>query len=452
MMRRLIVCFIGCLLASVASAQANDLTATDITVETRLDAFGLEERVIVGELVNNGTTAYADLNIYGDLLNADGDVIGEAFGFVVDQCGAAILDVPLQPGQAQRFIATIDSTSDDAIAEVDLFAEGVPTDPEPVPDDLALEGVTPISQREVVLVQWEDDTTLRYGVGCDEDVFTTYDWYRHDLSADETTALDAHPEADRVTDLFIRQTGINRITQNREIDETLFNRSFLTFPTQSRRVVFQNDIHTILTAERDGSFGRVIHSNLSRFSLQGFVWSPIGNFLAYYYGAYGEPVRYFTAGPTNGLISAFLQNNTPSNTVPGLYNDGRRVIISGTFSVAGEDVTGYYLSSPISQRRDLMFEVDELAGNNYPAPAYYRRDASTRFVYIVRPSDGQATLQCFHIEGDDLHTLTDLPLQLATDERSRSYLAPDFNTLAIAANGDHGGLWLVDLTQFDVCR
>ena len=87
-------------------------------------------------------------------------------------------------------------------------------------------------------------------------------------------------------------------------------------------------------------------------------------------------------------------------TVPGVVNDARRVIISGEFpDTNGSDVRGYYLSSTITQQREFMFAVDELPGNNYPAPAYWRKDANTRYIYIVRPIDGQPTLQCFFREG-----------------------------------------------------
>jgi hypothetical protein len=133
--------------------------------------------------------------------------------------------------------------------------------------------------------------------------------------------------------------------------------------------------------------------------------------------------------------------------------DARRVIISGEFDDGSRDVVkGYWLSSVVSQQRELLFEVDELPGNNYPAPAYYRKDDNTRYIYVIRPIDGQAALQCYFRERGDLHTLTELPLQLENDERAWSWLSPDYNWLAVGANGTHGGLWLVDLNAFDVCR
>jgi len=442
-------------LGVVAFAQNidDDLEAENVRVIARTDAFGLLEEVVIGDLRNNGDVAYANLNVYGDVLDEDGEIIGEAFGFIVDQCGSAILDFPLQPGRAQRFVATLDIFEEGQVDEIEIIAEGEAVDPEErsMPDDLT--GVTQVTDAEVVRVEWEDENTLRYGVGCDQDVFTNYDWFRYDIEAEESTMLDANPNEEYITEAFINQTGITQGTQSFEEEEGLFERSRLTFPTQSDRIVYQTDIHTVFTAEVDGSFKRTIHQTLSQFTLQGFVWSPAGNFVAYYFGAFGEPVQYFTASAESGLISALLQNNTPSVTIPGLYNDGRQVIISGTFPNAeGEQVTGYYLSSPITQQRELLFEADELPGNNYPAPVYYRLDDTTRYIYVVRPVEDQTLLQCYHMEGEELTTLTELPLDLEPGERAWSFASPDYNTLAIAANGNHSGLWLVDLNEFEACR
>jgi hypothetical protein len=442
-----------CLLVIGAGAQELSLEASNVRLETLTDAFGLEQQVVIGQLFNTGTEAIAGINVYVDLYNADDEVIGEAFGYVVNQCGEALLDAPLQPQQTRLFSASVDIFGEGEVTRFEVIPSGEQVEAEAAPDIEIADAVETISNREVVLVEWQDNTTLRYGVGCDWRVFTTYDWYQVSTDSAEQIPLDASPNEAFITDLFLRQTSINLVTQSQTEDPTLFERSFLTFSTQVPRVVYQNDIHTISTAQNDGSFKRLIHSRLSQYSLQGFVWSPIGNFVAYYFGAFGEPVRYFTASANSGLISALLPNNTPSNTVPGLTDDGQRVIISGTFAnTDGTETTGYWFSSVATQQRELMFETDELPGNNYPAPAYFRKDNDTRYVYLIRPVDGQATLQCYFREGGELNTLTPLPLQLANGERAWSWLSPDASKLAIAANGIHGGLWLVDLTAFDVCR
>ena len=448
---RLICLFLMLWGSILSAAQEVDVRTEDVRIETRLDAFGVEVDVISGKIFNQGDSALTGINVYADLSNADGEIIGEGFGFMVDACGTALLEEALQPGDAQLFLANVDLFGEGAVEEIDISIEGTSIAAQ---DDVrpVLPAVSKVAGGEVVAVEWLDEATLRYGVGCDARVFTTYDWYQYDLTG-YSAPLEAHPNAAYITDSFMAQTAINQLTQSREIDPTLFDRSFLTFPVQSKRIVYQSDIRTVITAERDGSFRRVIHELLHSYSLQGFLWTPAGNFLAYYYGAYGDPVRYFTASGSGGLISAVLTGNTPSDTVPGVYNDGQRVIIGGTFEdSSGEMVTGYWLSSTVSQNRELLFAVDELPGNNYPAPAYYRKDASTRYFYVIRPINGQAVLQCYFREADELLTLTELPLQLERDERAWSYLSPDFKTLALAANGTEGGLWLIHLDEFEACR
>jgi hypothetical protein len=428
--------------AIACQAQGEALVAFDEEIVNQIDAFGLEQRLLIGKIRNDSDEAYANISVFG-----------EAFGYVVDECGEAILDFPLQPEQERSFLASVELFEEGEIASYELVVDGTATEAEATPEIAVTEAVRKVAGGEVVLVEWEDADNLRYGVGCDNSLFTTYDWYRYQLENELISPLEESPNAQYITDAFIHQTGINQLTQGSREDETLIERSFLSFPTQTPRIVYQTDIHTIVTAENDGSFKRVVHTALSQFSLQGFVWSPLGNFVAYYFGAYGEPVRYFTASPVNGRISVPLQDNTPSATVPGLSDDGQRVIISGTYTtIENGDVTGYWLSSTISQQRELLFEVDELAGNNYPAPVYYRRDEETRFIYIIRPIEGVATLQCYHYEGQELSTLTTLPLQLESNERAWAWISPDNTKLAIGANGNHGGLWMVDLEAFENCR
>lgn len=436
------------------NAQADEaLVSFNEALISQTDAFGEEQQLFVGKIRNDSEDAFSNISIYADLLDADGEVIGEAFGYVVDECGEAILDFPLQPNQERSFLASVDIFEAGEVEDFELTIEGEITEAEAALEIAVDEAVQQVAGGEVVLVEWEDAASLRYGVGCDNSLFTSFDWYRYQLGSAMISPLEASPNAEYITEAFIQQTGVNQLTQGSLEDSSLIERSFLTFPTQTPRIVYQNDIHTIFTAEVDGSFKRIVHTTLSQFSLQGFVWSPLGNFVAYYFGAYGEPVRYFTASPVNGRISAFLQDNTPSATVPGLSDDGQRVIISGTFpTIESGDITGYWFTSTISQQRELLFEVEELAGNNYPAPVYYRRDENNRFIYVIRPIEGVATLQCYHREGEELHTLTSLPLQLSTNERAWAWLSPDNRHLAIGANGNHGGLWLVDLDMFEVCR
>jgi hypothetical protein len=153
-------------------------------------------------------------------------------------------------------------------------------------------------------------------------------------------------------------------------------------------------------------------------------------------------------------MSNVLTDNVPSVTIPGSTYDARRVIVGGTFpDDSGRAITGYFFNPARGRSApELLYPVEALPGNNYPAPAYYRKDDDTRYIYVVRPEDEQPILECFHYEDQRVDKLTPLPLQLATDERAWTWLSPDGTTLALAANGEHGGLWLVDLTQFAACQ
>ena len=437
-----------------AQAQDAELTALQTQLDSQVNAFGQEESLLTGLIRNDASdAAYASITIFADLIDEEGAVIGEAFGYVVDACGNALLDDPIQPGQTQHFAATVDLFELDAeIADYEFFIEAEPAELLSSDDEPEYIGLTQITEEEVVQVDWTTEDELRYGVGCADSVFTTYDWYRYDLESERNVA-EVNPNVELVTPAMIEQAGITQITQTREINPTLFETSFLTYPPQSERVVWQTDIHTIVTGRPDGSFRRVVHSILHQYTLQGFVWSPLGNFLAYYFGGYGEPVRYFTASGDGQRISNYLQSTLPSRIVPGMTDDGWRAIIGTSLPNAqGEETLGYYLADTRVYDNELLFEVEELPGNNYPAPAYWRKDNNTRYIYLVRDIEGQPTLQCFHREAGELYTLTPLPLELATNERAWTWLSPQSSTLALAANGRNGGLWLIDLDAFEVCR
>jgi len=420
-------------------------------LEMIVDAFGIEQQILVGELRNDGTEAYSDITLFVELYDSGDELIGEGFGYPVNACGAIIDDYPLQPNLYQAFRADLDLFElDSEISRYEFIINATPTEAE-TPIAIDSNAITEVATDEVVHVEWLDNNTVRYGIGCANELFTRHNWATYDVSAEEITELDAHPDAVNITGLMIQQTQINTVTQAQVQNPDLIETSFLSYPAQARRIVWQNDINSLFTAEPDGSFSRMVSSRLAIYSLQGFVWSPLGNFVAYYFGAYGEPIRYFTASSSGAIISAFIDFNRQSQTVPGLTDDGRRVIISGEFD---DGRTGYAFQSVVGGGTEFMFEVpfDELPGNNYPAPAYFRKDNNTRYVYIVRDEADETILQCFFREKSELTTLTNLPLQLEVGERAWSALSPDGSKLAIGANGDHSGLWIVDLNMFDVCQ
>lgn len=427
--------------APLFAAQLNDLVPQDITVVQRQDAFGQTVQVAQGRLVNQGSHAYTNISLSAEVYDADNQQIGEGLGFLVNACGAALApEFALQPGESQTFDVTLELFDTDAppIQRVVIFPDATVTTADASTPPALAPGITPVTREEVVDVEWIDGQTLRYGVGCADDVFTALKWYQHDRTQQATTPIE-HPKAALVTDALKTQTGLT--------DPALFNRSYLTFDPDGRRLVYQNDHNDLITAESDGSFKRVLYNTLYKHSLHGITWLDNGNFLAYYFGAYGEPVLYFTATADGQPISAPLSVTVPSETVPGASPDGQQVVISGTFN----DQTGYYLKSLVADANDLLFEAD-LPGNNYPAPIYAATDDDGAIIYMVRPVNGQAEFTCFDLAAHKSYDLTPLPLALKDDERGWMWLSPDQHTLALAANGMESGLWLVDLTQLPACQ
>lgn len=434
-----------------AQSPETDLVLSQVRIESQVDAFGTLRQTAVGVLENRGTKAYSDVILTGEVIDEAGSVIGEAYGNLVDVCGNTLSD-PIQPGQVRRFSAPLDLFEEREPLDVSMIVEATETAAEGE-SDLVSPGVTQITTEEVVRVEWEDDATLRYGVGCPSDVFTRYSWYRYGLGEDDSEAIE-HPSAAIVTPEFIEITGIPLITQTQgaERDETLFDRSMLTFSPDGVRAIFQNDLHDLYSIQPDGSFRRRVQGGLYQHTLQGYLFTPQAMFLAYYYGAYGDPVRYIVATVRGGAVSLGVNETTPSVTVPGITNDGQRVIISGTFPVQGEDVTGYFWQRAQSASRELLFETNVLPGNNYPAPVFYRKDNGTRYIYIIRPINNQPMLQCFHYESKTLTTLTSVPLDLTDSDRAEAWISPNGETLALAAIGAHGGLWQIDLSALPVCE
>ncbi|XWX03948.1 hypothetical protein VZO05_00070 [Aggregatilineales bacterium SYSU G02658] len=441
--------------ASAVMAQSDPFLIDDLRIITRVDVYGIEEQVLIGHITNTSSEAFETVTLMGDVLDADGQPIGEVFGYTVNACGVALLDDPLQPEERAAFALPVDWFGDfdpaDLPTRFAIRASGVPTTADRDLTPNGMRAVTAIAADEVVAVDWVADDVLLYGVGCERDLFTSYEWRRYDLLSGSKDALASHPNATYITSALIDSIGVQVPSANQNArNPALLERSALTVIPNSTRIVWQNDRNDLFSANRETGLGRrLIHRYLHQYSLRGFLFTPENNLLAYYFGAHGEPVRYLTASAEGRLISNVITVNPPSNTVPGVWYDGQRVVISGTF----DGVTGYFNQQARGFTRELLFEVapEDLPGNHYPAPAYFRRDLNTRYLYIIRPLDGQAWLQCYHYEGRALHDLTPLPLQLATDERAWSWLSPDGAHLAVAANGRHAGLWLVDLTAFDAC-
>lgn len=409
------------------------LLLSNTQIGSQPDGFGGETPVARGDLFNFGAEAYDNIRLYVDAYDADGGLIGEGFGFLVDACGTALLDYALPPERLQAYVAPFELFDGGEVAsvEVRIDADAMDNEPASLPE---LPAVTMISTAEVVMLEWEDDETLLFGVGCAGDVFTELEWWRSGVPYHALSLIE-HPRAAEVTPEMIERSGAAMITQSGDQNPTLYFGSQMTFPPNARRIVYQNDLHTILSAEPDGSFKRLIHDKLHQHSLRGFLWAEEpGVFLAYYFGSYGEPVYYFS-GDVEGLIQmGRLESLTPSLTVPGPASDGLAAVVGR--QVGGG--SGFYWQWAYGGS-ELLFAA-ELPGNNYPAPI-----VRGNMIYLIRPVENVPSLQCFDRVTRELHSVTALPLRLTRQTRGWSVLSPDGKKLAVASNGPDGGVWWVDL-------
>lgn len=438
------LCMIWLMSLSLVAQDDPTLISSNTQIGTQLDIFDEETFTVTGDLYNFGTEAYTNINVYVEAYNEHEDLIGEGFGYLVNACGTALLEYAMPPDGLQTFNAPFELFESGEVASVKVITEATAVDVPPRPQ-IDTMGVHEIGREEVVMLEWLDNDVMIYGVGCDEKVFTELAWRQYTLSDNDLIGVN-HPDSSFVTETMLRQSGATMITQSGEQDPDLYNRSGLTFSPNSRRALYQNDLHTILSSEPDGSFKRLIHDKLHQFSLKGFLWADqSGVFLAYYFGLYGESVHYFTGNVEGSILGARLENIMPSVTIPGLTSDGLYAVMGSTI----DDVTGYYLQSSFYNTSELLIEAD-LPGNNYPAPIIVD-SPDNRVIYFVRPIEDSPTLQCWNRNTGNLSTLTPLPFTLTTESRAWMWVSPDKTRLAISANGTDGGLWWVDLFEFSEC-
>lgn len=429
------------LLEGTAAAQNDSpLVAEDLEIVEGVGIYGEPILTAEGVLINTDEdNAYANISLRVEAYDAADELVGEGFGVLVNACGAGLLfDFALQPEHAQRLSAPIELFESDAeIDRLAVLAVGEAVEPRALPD--LPDGVTQISDAEVVEVEWIDENSLRFGVGCHRDLFSQWAWFDYTLG-DENATPGEHPFADAVTDQLRETIGL---------DEELFARSFLRFAPDGDRIIYQDAINDLWTAAVDGRFVRLLYNDQHNRTLQVVYWQPEERFIAAYYGAYGDPVHYVTADAEARRISPAINRNPASVITPGITRDARRVVLAGTF----EDVTGYYLYVVNNNFFERLFEA-EPPGNNYPAPLPLVNPADDLVsrIYVALDVEGESRLQCFNREEGVVHDLAPLPFNLAQDERAAWWLSPDDQTIALAANGVHGGLWTIDLTSLPSCE
>ncbi len=413
------------------------LLLSNTQIGAQPDGFGGETPVVRGDLYNYGAEAYTNVRVYVDVYGAEAELIGEGFGFLVDACGTALLDYVLPPERLQAYDVPFEQFAEGTVTSVQVRVDADALVFEP-PPALDLHAVQQIANAEAVALEWLDEQTLLYGVGCDGDVFTELEWRQY-VVPDHALSRGEHPDAHYVTAEAIERSGAAMITQSGEQNPELYYGSQMTFSPYARRIVYQNDLHTILSAEPDGSFKRLIHDALHQHSLRGFLWAQQpGVFLAYYFGAHGESVHYFSGDVEGKVLMGRLENLAPSLTVPGPAADGLAAVVG---RIDG-DLQGYYWQWAYGGS-ELLFEA-ELPGNNYPAPIVARM-GDRRLIYIIRDVAGVPSLQCFDRATRELTTITALPLRLSREARAWSTLSPDGSKLALAANGTEGGVWWVEV-------
>jgi hypothetical protein len=439
-MRRLFI-VLGCLLYVVGNAaQDAVLTAQDTTVTTQINLYGQQIQIAEGALVNESGGAYADITLQAEAYDADGQLIGEGVGYLVNACGAGLLpDFALQPGSQQAFAVPLELDEDGlTVGRVDVTARGTASDTIAVETPAAFQGITQVSGDEVVLVEWIDEDNLRFGAGCRRDLFDAWTWSDYNLTSGTSTPLE-YPHNERITPALRLQLGLE--------SDLYFNHSLLSFPPDARRMVYQNEINSFYSAEPDGSFKRLILDKMSTRSLQKVTWLKNGVFLASYFGAYGDPVYYFTGDVEGKVLSERPENNPTSLITPGADSDGARIVIAAE----AEGRTGYYLKRAAFPGLELLFESD-VPGNNWPGPLVEEDSDNATFIYVALPDGDGPTLACFNMVTRELYDLSPLPLTITTEDRATWVLSPENNTIALAADGVNSGLWLIDLAALPPCE
>ena len=434
---RIAIIWITLLFPAITQAQiSSDLhTHSELVEET--GAFGLTQLLIRGTLSNQSGHAYANLKVIARVLDESGRTLEEGGGYLTRACGSALNDHTLLPGTEVSFAVPLELRNSNEVDQHQIIISG---DLIHIKEADFSSAFQKVAGGEVVVLEWLSPAILQFGIGCATAPLTALQWHQFHVSSGSRFPIE-HPLSADIDESFRINSQIDLITQSGERDVKLYDQSFLRSHHQANRVVFQNDLGHMMTAELDGSYPRLVDESSFRNSLQGVEWLGPGRFLAYTYGTYGDEVRYLTAQVDGRLLSSPIAASLPSQTKPGASSDGALLALG----LPDRQPPGYYLKYSIGTELNLLYAT-ALPGNNAPAPILYRAD-NQRWAYLVTPAEGEASWQlvCLNRDTGVSRTLSTLPIHLPADQRAWLALSPDGSNLALAADGGQGGLWLMAL-------
>lgn len=427
-----------------ATPDAAPLMAEAVEIVAGVGMFEQPIQTVIGRIVNTSDAPQTLFSIDAAAFARDDSQIAEGFGVPVNACGIGLLDVTLNAGESVAFSVPLEFFgAESRIARVEVRADGIAADADAPPTDL-VDGIRQVFAGEAVSVEFHAELGMLFAAGCARDPFWAWDWYSVDPASTRAPAPITYPALDVTTpDELAERLRFN--------EPEIWDRAFVRFAPDSRRFVFQDAVNTVYTAAIPGNLIRPLHSRLNNRTLQGVYWLPEGRFLAYYYGAIGDPVIYFTADVEGRFISGAPWSYPASEIVPGVTADARRVIVAADFTdvrgTADSSGTGmgYYLLVLTTGFYDKLFDALP-PGNNAPNPVPITDPVENLVtqVYVVLNGDsGTLRLACYDRAADTLSDLGALPFTLADDERARMWLTPDESRLVIAASGRRGGVWTI---------
>jgi hypothetical protein len=241
-------CLLAALGAAAAAAQeetpeaaeTSPLVTENVGIAEQVDIYGRTIPVAVGDLVNASDVPYANIALEATVYDSDDEIIGEGIGFLNDACGAGLLPNYLfTVGHVQSFSIPLELYEDDAfIDRVEIIVTGdragftLPAPP-------LAEGITRISDQEVVMVEWEGPRSMRYAIGCPRDLSAEWKYRQYSMLTNIDRAL-VNPYAPLINDTLRERLSLT--------DPLIFDNSRISFAPNGTRLVYQDAVNRLYTA------------------------------------------------------------------------------------------------------------------------------------------------------------------------------------------------------------